>query len=152
MPRGIQTCHNSRSSRSRRCHIADTLPKGITSAHRTAPHAHRREHHRVPLAVRHRTARARFWLHPRKLSSPPGAAVTSIRIDGVLHEFSTVPGVKEDVTEIILNIKNLVISSEHDEPITAYLRKQGAGEVTAADISAPAGVEVHSPELVIATL
>jgi len=86
------------------------------------------------------------------LSSIPGAAVTSIRIDGVLHEFSTVPGVKEDVTEIILNIKGLVISSEHDEPITAYLRKQGAGQVTAADISAPAGVEVHNPELVIATL
>ena len=86
------------------------------------------------------------------LSSIPGAAVTSIRIDGVLHEFSTIPGVKEDVTEIILNIKNLVVSSEHDEPITAYLRKQGAGEVTAADISAPAGVEVHNPELVIATL
>jgi DNA-directed RNA polymerase subunit alpha len=86
------------------------------------------------------------------LSSIPGAAVTSIRIDGVLHEFSTVPGVKEDVTEIILNIKNLVVSSEHDEPITAYLRKQGAGEVTAADISAPAGVEVHNPDLHIATL
>ena len=86
------------------------------------------------------------------LSSIPGAAVTSIRIDGVLHEFSTVPGVKEDVTEVILNIKNLVVSSEHDEPITAYLRKQGAGEVTAADISAPAGVEIHNPELVIATL
>ncbi len=86
------------------------------------------------------------------LSSIPGAAVTSIRIDGVLHEFSTVPGVKEDVTEIILNIKSLVVSSEHDEPITAYLRKQGAGQVTAADISAPAGVEIHNPDLVIATL
>lgn len=86
------------------------------------------------------------------LSSIPGAAVTAIRIDGVLHEFSTVQGVKEDVTEIILNIKNLVVSSEHDEPITAYLRKQGAGNVTAADISAPAGVEIHNPELHIATL
>jgi DNA-directed RNA polymerase subunit alpha len=86
------------------------------------------------------------------LSSIPGAAVTSIRIDGVLHEFDTVPGVKEDVTEIILNIKQLVVSSERDEPITAYLRKTGAGEVTAADISAPAGVEVRNPELVIATL
>jgi DNA-directed RNA polymerase subunit alpha len=86
------------------------------------------------------------------LSSIPGAAVTSIRLDGVLHEFSTIPGVKEDVTEIILNVKNLVVSSEHDEPITAYLRKQGAGNVTAADISAPAGVEVHNPELHIATL
>ncbi len=86
------------------------------------------------------------------LSSIPGAAVTSIRIDGVLHEFSTVPGVKEDVTEIILNLKSLVVSSEHDEPITAYLRKQGAGDVTAADISVPAGVEVHNPDLHIATL
>lgn len=86
------------------------------------------------------------------LSSIPGAAATGIRIDGVLHEFSTVEGVKEDVTEIILNIKNLVVSSEHDEPITAYLRKQGAGNVTAADISAPAGVEIHNPELHIATL
>ncbi|WP_292814991.1 DNA-directed RNA polymerase subunit alpha [Microbacterium sp.] len=86
------------------------------------------------------------------LSSIPGAAVTSIRIDGVLHEFTTIPGVKEDVTEIILNLKQLVVSSERDEPITAYLRKTGAGEVTAADISAPAGVEVHNPELVIATL
>ncbi len=86
------------------------------------------------------------------LSSIPGAAVTSIRIDGVLHEFSTVEGAKEDVTEIILNIKNLVVSSEHDEPITAYLRKTGSGAVTAADIQAPAGVEVHNPELHIATL
>ena len=86
------------------------------------------------------------------LSSIPGAAVTGIRIDGVLHEFSTVEGVKEDVTEIILNIKNLVVATEHDEPITAYLRKQGAGNVTAADISAPAGVEIHNPELHIATL
>jgi DNA-directed RNA polymerase subunit alpha len=86
------------------------------------------------------------------LSSIPGAAVTSIRLDGVLHEFSTIPGVKEDVTEIILNIKTLVVSSEHDEPITAYLRKSGAGVVTAGDISAPAGVEIHNPELVIATL
>jgi len=86
------------------------------------------------------------------LSSIPGAAVTSIRIDGIQHEFSTIPGVKEDVVEVVLNIKNLVVSSEHDEPITAYLRKQGAGQVTAADISAPTGVEIHNPELVIATL
>ena len=86
------------------------------------------------------------------LSSIPGAAVTSIRIDGVQHEFSTIPGVKEDVTEVILNIKGLVVSSEHDEPVVMYLRKQGAGVVTAADIAPPAGVEVHNPELVIATL
>ena len=86
------------------------------------------------------------------LSSIPGAAVTSIRIEGVQHEFTTIPGVKEDVTEIILNIKQLVVSSEHDEPITAYLRKQSEGPVTAADISAPAGVEIHNPDLLIATL
>ena len=61
------------------------------------------------------------------LSSIPGAAVTSIRIDGVLHEFTTVPGVKEDVTDLILNIKQLVVSSEHDEPVVMYLRKQGPG-------------------------
>ena len=86
------------------------------------------------------------------LSSIPGAAVTSIRIDGVLHEFSTVPGVKEDVTEIILNVKNLVVSSENDEPVVMYLRKQGPGVVTAADITPPAGVEVHNPDLHLATL
>ncbi|MFC4554383.1 DNA-directed RNA polymerase subunit alpha [Georgenia faecalis] len=86
------------------------------------------------------------------LSSIPGAAVTSIRIDGVLHEFTTVPGVKEDVTEIILNIKNIVVSSEHDEPVVMYLRKQGPGTVTAADITPPAGVEVHNPDLHIATI
>src|SRR4051812_13965873 len=86
------------------------------------------------------------------LSSIPGASVTSLRIEGVLHEFTTVPGVKEDVTEIILNIKNLVVSSEHDEPVVMYLRKQGPGAVTAADIAPPAGVEVHNPDLHIATV
>ncbi|MGV1005200.1 MAG: DNA-directed RNA polymerase subunit alpha [Candidatus Nanopelagicales bacterium] len=86
------------------------------------------------------------------LSSIPGAAVTSIRIEDVLHEFTTIPGVKEDVTEIILNLKELVVSSEHDEPVVMYLRKQGPGEVTAADIAPPAGVEVHNPELHIATV
>ena len=86
------------------------------------------------------------------LSSIPGAAVTSIRVDGVLHEFSTINGVKEDVTEVILNIKQLAVSSENDEPVVAYLRKQGAGVVTAADITAPAGVEIHNPDLHIATL
>src|SRR4026209_2259527 len=67
------------------------------------------------------------------LSSIPGAAVTSIRIEGVLHELSTVAGVKEDVTDIILNLKELVVSSEQDEPVVMYLRKQGPGEVTATD-------------------
>ncbi|WP_370893833.1 DNA-directed RNA polymerase subunit alpha [Janibacter sp. GXQ6167] len=86
------------------------------------------------------------------LSSIPGASLTSIRVDGVLHEFSTIPGVKEDVTEIILNLKGLVVSSENDEPVVMYLRKTGAGAVTAADINPPAGVEVHNPDLHIATL
>ena len=86
------------------------------------------------------------------LSSIPGAAVTSIRIDGVLHEFTTIPGVKEDVTELILNIKQLVVSSDHDEPVVMYLRKQGPGAVVAADIAPPAGVEIHNPDLHIATL
>ncbi|MGI8675528.1 MAG: DNA-directed RNA polymerase subunit alpha [Nocardioidaceae bacterium] len=86
------------------------------------------------------------------LSSIPGASVTTIRVDGVLHEFSTIPGVTEDLTEIILNLKELVVSSEHDEPVTMYLRKQGPGTVSAADIAPPAGVEVHNPELELATL
>ncbi len=86
------------------------------------------------------------------LSSIPGAAVTSLRIDGVLHEFTTVPGVKEDVTDLILNIKELVVSCEHDEPAVMYLRKQGPGEVTAGDIAPPAGVEVHNSDLHLATL
>ncbi len=86
------------------------------------------------------------------LSSIPGAAVTSIKIEGNPHEFSTLEGVVEDVTEIILNLKGLVLSSEEDEPVVMYLRKAGAGEVTAADVQPPAGVEVHNPGLHIATL
>src|SRR5438045_8336623 len=86
------------------------------------------------------------------LSSIPGASVTSIRVEGVLHEFTTIPGVKEDVTDLILNIKELVVSSEHDEPVVMYLRKQGPGEVTAGDIAPPAGVEVHNPNLHLATI
>ena len=86
------------------------------------------------------------------LSSIPGAAVTHVRFAGALHEFSTIDGVKEDVTEIILNLKDLVVSSENDEPVVAHLKKSTSGAVTAADIQAPAGVEIHNPELVIATI
>ncbi len=86
------------------------------------------------------------------LSSIPGAALTSIKIQGVQHEFSTIPGVVEDVTEIILNLKTLVVASEEDEPVAMYLRKSGAGEVTAADIEAPAGVQIVNPDMHIATL
>lgn len=86
------------------------------------------------------------------LSSIPGAAVTSVRFEGVLHEFTMIEGVKEDVTEILLNLKGLVVSSTSDEPVIMYLRKSGAGAVTAADIAPPTGVEIHNPELHIATL
>ena len=86
------------------------------------------------------------------LSSIPGAAVTSIKLEGTQHEFSTLEGVTEDVTEIILNLKGLVLSSEEDEPVVMYLRKAGPGTVTAADIAPPAGVEIHNPDLHIATL
>ena len=70
----------------------------------------------------------------------------------MLHEFTTVPGVKEDVTYMLLNLFSLAASSEEDEPVTMYLRKQGPGEVTAGDIVPPAGVTVHNPEMHIATL
>src|SRR5437899_6024338 len=73
------------------------------------------------------------------LSSIPGAAISSVRIEGVLHEFATVPKVTEDVTDIILNLKQLVIRSDVDEPVTVYLKAKGPGEVTAGDISPPAG-------------
>jgi len=86
------------------------------------------------------------------LSSIPGAAVTSIKIDGVQHEFSTLEGVKEDITEIIMNVKSLVVSLEGDDLATAYVRRTGPGLVTAADIELPAGVEIHNPDLILATL
>jgi len=86
------------------------------------------------------------------LSSIPGAAVTQIRIDGVLHEFSTIQGAKEDVTDVILNIKDLVIRSESDEPVAIHLRVQGPKDVVAGDITAPTGVEILNPDLHIATI
>lgn len=86
------------------------------------------------------------------LSSLPGAAVTSIKIDGVLHEFSTIPGVVEDVTEIILNIKELSLKLHSDGPKVVYIDADGEGEVTAADIKADADVEILNPDLHIATL
>ena len=86
------------------------------------------------------------------LSSIPGAAVTSIRVAGALHEFTALEGVKEDLTDIVLNIKNLVLSSENDDPVVAYIRKNGSGTITGKDVAVPAGVEVHNPDLHIATL
>src|ERR1700736_4294413 len=86
------------------------------------------------------------------LSSLPGAAVTSIRIDGVQHEFQDVPNVTEDVTEIVLNVKKLRLRSFSDHPVSMRLEVSGEREVTAADILVPSTVEIVNPELHIATL
>ena len=88
------------------------------------------------------------------LSSLPGAAVSQVKIDGVLHEFSSIPGVKEDVTEIIMNIKNLAIrnNSSTNEAKIAYIEFEGEGVVTAADIQVDSDIEILNPELVIAHL
>ena len=88
------------------------------------------------------------------LSSLPGAAVSNIKIEGVLHEFSVIPGVKEDVTEIILNLKNLAIKNTSDspEPKMAYIDFVGEGEVKAGDIKVDADIEILNPDLHIATL
>jgi DNA-directed RNA polymerase subunit alpha len=86
------------------------------------------------------------------LSRIPGAAITSIQIEGVEHEFSTVSGVVEDVVDIILNIKRIVVQMDDVDEQTLYLSAKGAGEVTAGDLKLPAGVEVVNPDAHIATL
>ena len=86
------------------------------------------------------------------LSSLPGVAVTSIKIDGVLHEFSTVPGVIEDVTEIILNVKNLSLKLHSEGPKIIYIDAEGEGPITAGDIKADSDVEILNPDLHICTL
>ena len=88
------------------------------------------------------------------LSSLPGTAVSHIKIDGVVHEFASIPGVKEDVTEIIMNIKSLAIknNSDFDEVKTAYIEASGEGVVTAADIQVDSDIEIMNPDQVIATL
>jgi DNA-directed RNA polymerase subunit alpha len=87
------------------------------------------------------------------LSSLEGAAVTSVKIEGVAHEFTTLPGVREDVTDILLNLKNLVCVLHGESPeIEVHLAKRGAGKVTAADIEAPADLEILNSELEIANL
>ncbi len=86
------------------------------------------------------------------LSSLPGAAVTTVRIEGVLHEFSTIPGVTEDVTGIILNVKSLRLKLHIDKPKSVHLRKKGPGEAKAADIVHDADVTILNPDLHIATL
>jgi DNA-directed RNA polymerase subunit alpha len=86
------------------------------------------------------------------LSSIPGTAVTSVYIEDVLHEFSTIDGVKEDVMQIILNLKDLVVKLYDDDPVTLTLRAESTGEVTAAQFDVPANAELMNPELHIATL
>ena len=86
------------------------------------------------------------------LSSLPGVAVNSVKIDGVLHEFSTIPGVTEDVTEIILNIKKLAVKLHSDGPKTIYINHEGAGEICARDIKCDSSVEIINGDLHIATL
>ena len=86
------------------------------------------------------------------LSSLPGAAVSSIKIDGVLHEFSTIPGVKEDVTDIVLNIKELVCKLHGDAPKTVYIEAEGEGIIRAKDIKHDSDVEIINQDLYIATL
>ena len=86
------------------------------------------------------------------LSSLPGTAVTSIKISGVQHEFSTIPGVKEDVTEIVLNVKSIIARLHTQTPKTVYIEATGEGEVTAGDIKADGEVEILNPDLHIATL
>jgi DNA-directed RNA polymerase subunit alpha len=86
------------------------------------------------------------------LSSLPGAAVTAVKIDGVLHEFSTAPGVVEDITDIILNLKGVAVKMHCDEPRTIYVEAKGAGKITAGDIICDPDVEILNPDHYLATL
>ena len=86
------------------------------------------------------------------LSSIPGAAITQVRFDDALHEFDTIPGVVEDVTDIILNLKDIVLVSHADEPVTLRLDVRGPADLTAGDIQLTSGVEILNPELHLATL
>ena len=86
------------------------------------------------------------------LSSLPGYAITSVKIDGVQHEFSTIPGVKEDVTEIVLNLKSVILKIHSDMPKTLYINASGEGEITAGSIQTDSEVEILNPDLHIASL
>ena len=86
------------------------------------------------------------------LSSIPGAAITTVRFDDALHEFDTIAGVTEDVTDIILNLKDIVLQSTSDEPVVVRLEVRGPAKVTAGDIKAPSEIEILNPDLHVATL
>jgi DNA-directed RNA polymerase subunit alpha len=85
------------------------------------------------------------------LSSIPGAAVTQVRFDNALHEFDTIPGITEDATDIILNLKDLVLRVHSDEPVTLRLDAKGPGDITAANIETSSDVEILNPDLLIAS-
>ena len=86
------------------------------------------------------------------LTSLPGAAIVSAKIEGVKHQFSTLPGMKEDVVEFLMNVKKIRLTIENDEPVTLTISKKGSGDVTGADIDAPAGVTIINRDLVLAHL
>ncbi|MBP9761322.1 MAG: DNA-directed RNA polymerase subunit alpha [Candidatus Magasanikbacteria bacterium] len=86
------------------------------------------------------------------LASLPGAAVESVKIDGVQHEFSAIPGVKEDMVEVLLNLKLLAVRSHSDNPVIIHLKKKGKGPVTAADFEKNADIEIANPELHLFTM
>src|SRR5918997_2667306 len=86
------------------------------------------------------------------LSSIPGAAITKIKIDGVYHEFSTLPGIREDVTELVLNVKGIRLRSYAERPVKIHLSKYGSGDARARDIETPSNVDIVNPEHYIATL
>ncbi len=86
------------------------------------------------------------------LSSLPGTAITAVKIEGILHEFSTIPGIVEDTIEVILHLKELSMTIHSDEPQTLIIEKEGEGEIRAGDIKAPADVEILNPDLYIATM
>ncbi len=86
------------------------------------------------------------------ISSIQGAAITSVKIDGILHEFSTIPGVKEDVSEVVLNIKEINVKLLSEGPETLYINAKGPGEIKASDIEPNSNIEIMNPDQLIATL
>src|SRR6195256_4555372 len=86
------------------------------------------------------------------LSSLPGAAITAARVRGVAHEFSTIPGIKEDVVQLVLNLKDTLLPAGRGEPVTLTLEKTGPGDATAADIMTTSEIEIVNPDAKIATL
>ena len=108
----------------------------------------------VDLSTQGSRSVGRFVVEPleRGFGTTLGNAITSVKIDGVQHEFSTIPHVKEDVTEIVLNLKNVILKIHDEEPKTLYINAKGEGEITAGDIQHDGSVEILNPELHLAYL